>query len=140
MHHYNRFECHRCRIQHAVISLQPPWNICNTRQEICGNRIKVGFFNVIIQDIAWLKISNKVMDWCILISYSIWQLAGQSYKSCFVQYLTYISINVPIINHNSIKKNLKNFNQNFNLIVDAARSPFRPTTIYEPKFFVEKSG
>ena len=42
------------------------------RQEICGNRIKAGFFNVKIQDIAVHGtndcICNKVMDWCILIS------------------------------------------------------------------------
>ena len=46
---------------------------------------------------TWDK-SNKVMDWCILTSNSIWQKAGQSYNFCFVQHLTYISINVPSSN------------------------------------------
>ena len=75
------------------------------------------------------------MDWCILISYSIWQLAGQSYNSCFEQYLTYISINVPSINqfHSKTSELLsenKTFNQNFNLTVDATRPPYWPTPIY----------
>ena len=38
------------------------------KQEICGNCIKAGFFNVIIQDIAVYGTYDKVMDWCILIS------------------------------------------------------------------------
>ena len=60
------------------------------QQEICGNLIKDGFFNVIIQDMGQtIKNKYKVMDWCILISNSIWQQAGQSYNSCFVQHLTY---------------------------------------------------
>ena len=45
------------------------------------------------------------MDWCILISNSIWQQAGQSYNSCFVQHLSYISIN-------SIKKKSELLSEN----------------------------
>ena len=51
--------------------------VIRTKQEICGNRIKAGFFNVVIHGIAvhgtndYILKSNKVMDWCILISNSI---------------------------------------------------------------------
>ena len=46
--------------------------IRTNRNKRCENRIKDGFFNVIIQDMGQtIKNKYKVMDWCILISNSI---------------------------------------------------------------------
>ena len=51
------------------------------------------------------------MDLRILISNSIWNSAGQSYISCSVQNLTYISINVPSIHYVWVIDRKQNFNQ-----------------------------
>ena len=74
------------------------------------------------------------------------QCMQQSYNSCFVQYLTYISITVPSINqfHSKTSELLsekQNFNQNFNLKCGRrlpTHPPFRPTPIYKPKLFCWK--
>ena len=70
------------------------------------------------------------MDWCILIDNKQVRVIILALCSTLHIYLLMFQVSIISIQNILVIVRKQNFNQNFNLIVDAARPPCRQTSIY----------